>query len=226
MVLDFIEDLEYGGGVAQNRIDDSIYLENENEILKLILKFNHMDIREIIVDYIQGVNIYNLKALDDISIESEYKTNVSFFPFIGKFKLEGNFKKTNNYLVPPNTELLRKLIGFYNCNNNFNNSISYHDLNVLNSLYKLSKEQNNILEESTLKNLFSKIHVQLVERLDKTLLKNVINSNNMINKDEYRQIKFLLVSASENKEIFNEFGLINNIEKQGLINNNKKQKHI
>ena len=212
MILDFIQDLEYGGGVPKYRIDDTIYLENENEILSFRLKFNHMDIREIILDYIQGVNIYYLKPLDDNSIESEYKTSVSIFPFIGKFKLEGNFKKTNNYLVPPNTELLRKLIEFYSCDNNYSNLISHHDLISLNSLYKLSKEQNNTLEESTLKNLFSKIHVQLVERLDKTLLENMINSNNMINKSEYKEMKFILISAKENKQIFEELGLNTKIE--------------
>lgn len=111
MLLNFIQDIEIGGDYLDKTLyNNFIYIRYKNEILNLKITINHMDVVDAIEDYIKTADTYNFKVMSEEHVKLLYKMRPSFFPSIGKFRLDNNIKKTNNYFVPDKTPLLEELI--------------------------------------------------------------------------------------------------------------------
>ncbi len=206
--------------------DDYVYYKNDNEILKLRLHFNHMDIVDLIEEYVKNDDVYDFEVLSEYSVKKKYNIGVNFFPFVGKYRIEGNLKKTNNYFVPKLTELLALLINLYN---NSNNLITYNNFEKLYSVYINMKNKDiNSNDINLLRSLLSKVYIVLEERLDVDVLSKQLDTTTKFIKNTdlelYKKIKYLLESAIDNENKFTELGIDFNVkEGLGLSKDNVKQ---
>lgn len=203
MFLNFINDIEIGGDHTD---EDSFYhficIQRYNEILKFKITINHMDVVDAIEDYIKTEDTYNFRVMCEEHVKLLYKIKPSFFPFVGKYRLENDIKKTNNYFVPEKKPLLEELIDLYN------NGVYLDTLNNLNSIKNELKKNNNKTQLLILENLCSKFSLELVEKYNVEALEKTLNhSNNLINKDDLNKMKWILKTSQENEAIFNNLNL-------------------
>ena len=91
-----------------------IFLEIDNKIIKLRFSFDEIDILSAISNYVALANTHNFIVVSELDIKREYKIDKVVFPFVGKFKLQKHFKKTNNYFAPIKTEFFSFLLDLYN----------------------------------------------------------------------------------------------------------------
>ena len=203
MFFNFIQDIEIGGYYNEKfSLYDSICIRHNNEILNVKITINHMDIVDVIENYVKTEDTYNFRVMCEEDVKL-LRIRPSFFPFIGKYRLENSIRKTNNYFVPEKTPLLEELIDLYN-----DNHIYYISLNNLNLINNELIKNNNGTRLLILKKLCSKFSLELLEKYNIESLEKIINySNNLINKDDLNKMKWILKSSKENELIFNSLGL-------------------
>ena len=203
MFLNFIQDIEIGGEYIDKILFyNFIYIRQDNEILNFKITINHMDVVDAIEDYIKTADTYSFKVMSEEHVKLLYKLRPSFFPNIGKFRLDNNTKKTNNYFVPEKKPLLEELIDLYN------NGVYLGTLNNLNSIKNELIKKNNKTQLLILNKLCSKFSLELVEKYNIEALEKTLNySNNLINKEDLNKMKWILKTSKENEVIFNTLGL-------------------
>jgi len=208
MFLNFIQDIEIGGE-SSNEVSfyDFIYIRHNDEILGVKITISHMDVVDAIENYIKTEDTYNFRVMSEEEVKL-LRIRPSFFPFIGKFRLENNIRKTNNYFVPRKTSLLEELIDLYN-----DNFLYYVSLNTLNLVHNELVKKNNKTQLLILKNLCSKFYLELVEKYNIEILEKILNnSNNLINRDDLKKMEWMLKTSKENEEIFNSLCLNKKID--------------
>lgn len=128
MFLNFIQDIEIGGEYLDKVLSyNFIYIRHDNEILNFKITINNMDVVDAIEDYIKTADTYSFKVMSEEHVKLLYKLRPSFFPNLGKFRLDNNIRKTNNYFVPEKTPLLEEFIDLL-INKNFENAFIYKKL--------------------------------------------------------------------------------------------------
>ena len=204
MFLNFIQDIEIGGEYIDKILFyNFIYIRQDNEILNFKITINHMDVVDAIEDYIKTADTYSFKVMSEEHVKLLYKLRPSFFPSIGKFRLDNNIKKTNNYFVPDKTPLLEELIDLYN-----DNLVYLGTLNHLNSIKNELVKKKNRIQLLILRELCSKFSLELVEKYNIEALEKTLNySNNLINISDLNKMKWILKTSKENEEIFSSLGL-------------------
>ena len=209
MLLNFIQDIEIGGDYLDKTLyNNFIYIRYKNEILNLKITINHMDVVDAIEDYIKTADTYNFKVMSEEHVKLLYKMRPSFFPSIGKFRLDNNIKKTNNYFVPDKTPLLEELIDLYN-----DNLVYLGTLNHLNSIKNELVKKKNRIQLLILRELCSKFSLELVEKYNIEALEKTLNySNNLINISDLNKMKWILKTSKENEEIFSSLDLYKKID--------------
>lgn len=182
---------------------ETIFIENNNYVYEIKMTFKHMNIVNAIEKYIGMINTYTFEVKSEDAIVSKGMSK-KYFPYVGKFRLNGNLKATNNYFVPIHNELLNVLFLTYKNDTLIENSLRYID-----AVYVSYDINNNILE--FLKNLVSKIQIEIlnkysVEDLNYSLDGLIKISNPQIS-EAYSSLKKILEDSIKNKEIINRLGL-------------------
>ena len=150
------------------------------------------------------MDVYLFEVVDEDSLENKVIAK-KFFPYLGKFRLEGRFKSTNNYFAPSKqSELLSLLFSMYKTN-----ILNEKDFEYIAKLYMLS-DNDNIL--NFIKKMFSKANIKLIgectlEELNTHLNFLEIKFSEIRFSDTYISLKKLLESSKENRERINKLGL-------------------
>ena len=183
----------------------SIFVENDGWIYELKMTFNHMDIVNAIEEHICDINIYNFEVKSEEMILNEGMIK-KFFPYVGKFKIDGSRKVTNNYFVPSYSELLNILFLLYKDAVLLENSFRYID-----RLYTLGTQTNAPRTTEFIKRFVEKMEIEIlnkysVEELSYSL-DCLIKIDNIEISKAFSSLKQLLEVSNKNKERINNLGL-------------------
>lgn len=142
--------------------DEFIYLDTDKRILKYKANLNHMAIADAIERSIANVSVFDYKVLDKKHAELS-PVPLKFLPRLGKFKLDENMFKTQNYLVPRSTDLMLFLnkLG-KNCINGVS-TLTRYDLNKLYDIMMESYNNKNYSDVDIILDLCSKLNIELVD---------------------------------------------------------------
>lgn len=202
--------------MAMNAIDvkkaikESDHLENcvcvlyDNQICKFKITFEDVDVDNLIEDYLNSRDIYLFEATDEDSLEDK-SVATKFFPYLGKFRLEGRFKSTDNYFAPISQGgMLKILFSMYR-----SNILKENNLDEFEKLYSVA-ESDNIL--NFINQIFSNANIELfnaytLEELETSidLLEKVSSSSRFFH--AYLALKKLLESSKANRERIDKLGL-------------------
>ena len=85
----------------KDELSECICALYDDQIYKFKITTNPQDIDYLIEEYINGLDIYIFESTDANSLDNNEKELVEkFFPYLGKFRLEGKLKSTHNYFYP------------------------------------------------------------------------------------------------------------------------------
>lgn len=184
---DFFSDYHCFEG-APNKKNEFIYLDTDKRILKYKANLNHMAITEAMESCICNISIYDFRISDKKHAEMS-SVPLKFLPKLGKFKLDENMFKTQNYLVPRSTDLMLLLnrIG-KNCINGVC-TLTRYDLNKLYEIMIESYNNKNYIEVDIILDLCSKLNIELVAEYD-------------LNKESISKAKQIVESLTFNCETF------------------------
>ena len=145
--------------ISDMEIGSIIYLQNDDQLLKFRVEFDHVDIVNAIEKYISNINIYNFKLVNEKEAKT-LETPLKFFPSVGKFKLENGIIKTQNYLVPMhyNRELLKLLNSKYKFS-----EITQKDLKNFSKIKQDCIDFDNKKELNLINDLLLGIKIELLE---------------------------------------------------------------
>ena len=138
----------------------NIFVEANGKLYEYEIRFNHMNVVDAIESYVKNETIYNFTLVN----ENQAKimgTPIKFLPYMGEFKLEGSYKKTNNYLTPIVTCFLNFLNNKYK-----DNIITSDDIKILYELKKMYEKDLRTNELEILENLCHGIRVSLINTYD------------------------------------------------------------
>lgn len=146
----------------RSKKDEFIYLDTDKRILKYRAKLNHLAITDAIEECIANISVYSYEVLDKKHAEMS-AIPLKFLPKVGKFKLAENIFKTQNYLVPRSTDLMKLLnkIG-KNCINGVC-TLTRYDLNKLYEIMMESFNNKKYSEVDIILDLCSKLNIELVD---------------------------------------------------------------
>lgn len=194
-----------------------IYVQKDNQLLKFFVKTEHMNITDTLEQYLNNSSLYNFEVLSEKDIKDKFP--LKLVRSVGKYKLEGNLLKTNNYLVPPVTELTNILNEKYKENNSFV-TFSSKDLHKLNLIKEAFRLDERIFELQLIENLLSSFEVELKGIYDiseKELETYIDNITKLIGFDENKttlsKLRWILVSASHNEEYITGLGIEDKFDK-------------
>lgn len=183
----------------------TIFIENDNFVYEVKFTFNHMDIVNAIEEYISDINVYNFEVKSEEMILEEGMVK-KFFPYVGKFKIDGSRKVTNNYFVPICSELLNILFLLYNDAVLLENSFSYID-----RLYTLGIQTEASKTTEFIKKFLSNMQIDIVNKYSVEELSYSLDCLIKIEGIEisktYSSLKQLLEASNINKERINRLGL-------------------
>lgn len=187
----------------------------DDKIYKFKITFEHMDVVNLIEEYINTLDrdFFVLKPED--SLNSNF-LGKKFFPYMGKYRLKGKLKATDNYLEPPMTKTLEVLFSIYS-----NNIVKRSDFMYINGNAKF------------IKNFFDKANIELY---DIYTLEEINTSLNLLDKleagirltDSYLVIKNLLTEAKNNNSKIKSLDVNDKFEEaieKGIKKNKTYEKH-
>ncbi|MBR6690201.1 MAG: hypothetical protein IKL65_02600 [Bacilli bacterium] len=184
-------------------ISDYIYLFKENDLFKFKVELQGMDIVNVIEEHIK-MQDQEVKEIMSLKDAEKTKIPVKFLYYLGKYKLKNNFFKTENYLVPEQTDFLKLLIKKYR-----NKIVTHRDLINLNDLVNVEIDKDHVLD------LFLNAKIELIEKLsfNKEELDITINnikallSTNQASISVLNKLKFIISSAEDNQELIKKLGI-------------------
>lgn len=183
----------------------SIFVENDGWIYELKMTFDHMDIVNAIEEHISDINIYNFEVKSEDMILEEGMIK-KFFPYVGKFKIDGSRKVTNNYFVPIYSELLNILFLLYKDAVLLENSFSYID-----RLYTIGTQANAPRTTEFIKRFLEKMEIEILNKYSIEELSYSLDCLIKIDDIEisktFSSLKQLLETSTKNKERINNLGL-------------------
>lgn len=228
MLLPLLMEIETDGAMqkkeatSEMNIKDYIYIEKNGEILRLKVTFDHMSIVDALEKYIANCNTFNFEVQSEEQAKRNYDLSTKYFPYLGKFRLEDSFFKTDNYYVPEKTELLKFLINAYNAKTVTQNLLK--DLCVCCEDALSDKE---ITHQEILDNMILKMSVEVEDSYTMDEIDTTINFVNKFQNEvglntTLRKIKWILNQTKDNGKFISELGLQNKIEE--AVNTKKKVK--
>lgn len=172
----------------RNKKDEFIYLDTNKRILKYTTSLNHMAIANAIESCMANVSVYDYKMTDKKHAELS-SVPLKFLPKLGKFKLNDNVFKTQNYLVPRSTAVLKFLNKLHkNCINGVC-TLTRYDFNKLYELVLESFNNRNYVEADIIIDLCNQLNIELVGEYD-------------LNKEEISKAKKTVEDLTFNNETF------------------------
>ena len=175
-----------------------ICVENNNEIYKFKVIFNHMDVVNAIEDYVKIINVYDFEVVSEETLESKGMIK-KFFPPLGKFRLEGNSKATNNYFAPPKTVIFETLFSMYR-----NDVLTELDFIKLENEYSLAINNQDESVSKFIKNFLDKMNVELLDKYTLEELNTSLNCLERLSAESrlsktYSSLKHLLEVSVRNR---------------------------
>jgi len=184
---------------------EGIFIEYDGSIYELKMTFNHMDIVNAIEEHIGEISIYNFEVKSEEKILEEGMIK-KFFPYVGKFKIDGSRKVTNNYFVPVYSELLNILFLLYKDAVLLENSFSYID-----RLYTIGTQANAPRTTEFIKRFLKKMEIEILNKYSIEELSYSLDCLIKIDDIEisktFSSLKQLLETSTKNKERINNLGL-------------------
>jgi len=222
MVLPLLMDMETDGysktNEKESNIRDYIYLEDDGKILKYSVGFGWMDILKLLERYINNHNITDLYIVSEEQANKNYLP-LNVIPYVGRFKLDGSFKKTNNYLAPKTSRMLLWL-----CKKNKDQEVLSEDLNSLFILAKEAYTNHDKEKLSFMKDIVNNMKYSFIDgNLDVKQIEELIKYEK--NEKKLAELKWILETSRLNKKYLRSFGLEDKfIEISTLHKQNQKVK--
>ena len=188
----------------KDELSECICALYDNEIYKFKITTNPQEMDCLIEEYINGLDIYLFEATDEKSLEIK-EVAEKFFPYLGKFRLEGKLKSTHNYFAPiGGSEMLRILFFMYKTS-----ILKEKDLKYMGKLYSISNDPSIL---NFIKKIFSVADIEVTGTCTVEELKSHLNTlerffSEIRFSDAYISMKKLLESSKENRERINNLGL-------------------
>lgn len=227
ILLPMMQEMTYVGGhykdPSNKKTKDYIYLQEENKILKFDVGFSYFEVLRILERYInyRDINDYTIITHKELE-ENNIPTGV--LPYLGKFRLEGNFRRTNNYLAPKESDHLFLWL----CEKLEERTLFSQDLECLYKTAKLAFEDGEEEQLQIIKDLIEKVGLAFIESytVDYNELSNKINElENKGDKSKLNELKWIIETAKENKKYLKSLGLYDKfLERAGLNKQNQKIK--
>lgn len=178
-----------------------IYIENEGKIYEYEIVFAHMSVVDALEKYINDEKIYNLMLVNEKQVKT-LEIPLKFLPYMGKFRLPNNFFRTDNYLTPNVTYLLKFLNKKY-----YDGNITSEDLNELYELKKKFENEGRLNELEIIEDLCYGIRVSFVNEYDfnERVATKIIEGMEKLNVNEdfkvvLEKMKDLIYVSRNNKE--------------------------
>lgn len=210
-------DFSSNNNLEEIKNEEYIFIQKDKQLLKFIVKTNHLNITNTLEQYLNNSSLYNSDVLSEKDIKDKLPLNL--VRSVGKYRLEGSLLKTNNYLVPPVTELTNILNEKYKENNSFV-TFSSRDLHKLNLIKEDFRLDERIFELQLIENLLSSFEVELkgiYNISEKELETYIDNITKLIGFDENKitlsKLRWILVSASHNEDYITGLGIEDKFDK-------------
>lgn len=210
----------------KDKLSECICALYDDQIYKFKITTNPQDIDYLIDEYINSLDIYLFEATDEKSLNNKELAE-KFFPYLGKFRLEGKLKSTHNYFYPiGGSEMVNTLFSMYKTN-----ILKESDFKYMEKLYSLSKNSSIL---NFIKEIFSVVNIELTGEITVEELNNHLNYLERFfsdirlsyTYDAYISMKKLLESSKENKERINNLGLNDYFVEAIKIKNEKDNQSV
>lgn len=188
---------------------DYIYLISGNELLKFEIELDHMDVVNVLEKYIDSQKTFDKVIMSEKSLKNT-KIPLKFLYYLGKYTLEDNLFKTNNYLVPKQTPFLDVITEKY-----WDGIVDTTDLYNLNCIMIDAQCDEDVATINLISDLFKSANVELVESFEmnieeventinniRTLLQNSTECQNVLKK-----LDWILKKSKSNIEYITKLGL-------------------
>ncbi len=162
---------------------DHVYLNTGKKILKFKLEIDdHMAVVDALESCINNTNINDFAFVSKKEAKEIWSWQIKFLPYVGNYRLPGNYKKTDNYAIPVMTTLMSLL---RNMNFDFNTEgycvVTGEQLLQLADIIVDSEDNRNSL---IIDNLLKHLKVTLVSEYDadiESLINNINNVSGLLN---------------------------------------------
>lgn len=188
---------------------DYIYLISGNELLKFEIELDHMDVVNVLEKYIDSQKTFDKVIMSEKSLKNT-KIPLKFLYYLGKYTLEDNLFKTNNYLVPKQTPFLDVITEKY-----WDGIVDTTDLYNLNCIMIDAQCDEDVATINLISDLFKSAYVELVERfeidteeLGKTIyfIRNLLKNSREC-QDVLSKLRWILEKSKSNIEYITKLGL-------------------
>lgn len=162
---------------------DYVYLNTGKKILKFKLEIDdHMAVVDALESCINNTNINDFAFVSKKEAKEIWDWQIKFLPYVGNYRLPGNYKKTDNYAIPVMTTLMSLL---RNMNFDFNKKgyciVSFENLRSFVDVIIHSEDNRNSL---IIDKLLNHLKVTLVGEYDanvKLLVNDINNIKGLLN---------------------------------------------
>jgi len=212
----------------KDELSECICALYDDQIYKFKITTNPQDIDYLIEEYINGLDIYIFESTDANSLDNNEKELVEkFFPYLGKFRLEGKLKSTHNYFYPiGGSEMVNTLFSMYKTN-----ILKESNFKYMEKLYSFSKDSSIL---NFIKKIFSVANIELTGEITVDELNNHLNYLERFfsdirlsyTYDTYISMKNLLESSKKNRERINNLGLNDYFVEAIKIKNEKDNQSV
>jgi hypothetical protein len=187
---------------------ETMFIENDGYVYEVKMTFNHMDVVNVIEQYISLISVYDFEVLSKQDIEKE-GMHTKFFPKVGKFRLEGNIKTTDNYFVPEEIRILRILFSIYK-----KDVLTQSCFNNLDFYFTILDQLKNPTLSKVIVDFLNKMDIQILNKYSLEELNYSVESLVKVKLDfqiakAFSTVKDLLEMSKVNRERINRLGLNN-----------------
>lgn len=226
-LLPMMQEMEYDRGHYKNpnskKAENYIYVQEGDKILKFNVGFPYFEVLKNLEKYINQKNIYDYTVITHKELE-ENNIPTSVLSYLGKFRLEGNFRRTDNYLAPKDYDHLFMWL----CEKSEERNLFSNDLKNIYKMTKLAFEDGEYEYQETMKDIVDSIEFSFIEsyKVDYNQLSNKINElENSGNKKKLEKLEWIFRTAKENKKYLKYLGLHDMfLESAGINKQNQKVK--
>lgn len=186
------------------KLEDYIYLYENETLFKFRVQLEHMDVVDALEKYINNRPQWDYDILSKKQVLKQTDIPIKFFRSLGKYRLENNLIKTENYLVPKKTTFLCILGNLYN-----DSILTRAYLSYLGGIKSEANITDDVLQNEIINELFQNIKIDLIKKYSITTdeLKNTIDnirkldsSSNPEIYDTLTTFKRILTSIEENEK--------------------------
>lgn len=210
------------------KIEDHIYLYENETLFKFRVRLEHMDVVNALEKYINNQPQWDYSVLSKKQVLQEIDIPLKFFRNMGKYRLEDNLIKTENYLVPKKTTFLCILGNLYN-----DSILTRAYLSYLGGIKSEANITDDVLQNEIINELFQNISIDLINKYDISKeglidtidnIKKLDSSSNSEIYDTLTIFKWILTSIEENEKNITKLDLKCKFKK--LIDETKEKQKV